>query len=91
MRVRARAKKTATGPGLLDQAPRLTGGRRETVAKSALPAALKRLANELTHQYLVLYSRPASASPAQRVTVSATRPGLTARGTAVKDPDAPGR
>ena len=52
------------GPGLLNQGPRLTGGRRETVAKSALPAALKRLSNELTHQYLVCVLAPGVGQPA---------------------------
>jgi hypothetical protein len=46
---------------------------------------LKQIANELTHQYRVTFARPQSLIPPQRTTVSATKPGLTARGTLVKD------
>jgi hypothetical protein len=77
---------------VLDQGPRLTGGSRESLlVGSALPAALKRLAAELRSQYLVTYARPASLIPPERVTVSATRPGLTARGTLVKEPSLRGQ
>jgi hypothetical protein len=72
---------------VLDEGPRTTGGARESLlATSALPAALKRLANELRHQYRVTYARPQSLIPPERATVSVTRPGLTARGTLVNEP-----
>jgi hypothetical protein len=51
----------------------------------ALGAKLTQLANELTHQYRVTYARPQSLIPPERVTVAAAKPGLTARGTVVKD------
>jgi hypothetical protein len=71
---------------VLDQGPRRSGGARESLlAGSALPGALKRLAADLKHQYRVTYARPQSLIPPERATVSATRPGLTARGTLVKD------
>ena len=71
---------------VLDQGPRRSGGSRESLlAGSALPGSLKRLAADLKHQYRVTYARPQSLIPPERTTVSATRPGLTARGTLVKD------
>lgn len=59
-----------------------TGGRYDNVlAATALPDRLKQVANELTHQYLVTYARPQSLIPPEHITVSAAKPGLTARGT----------
>ena len=43
------------------------------------------LARQLLHQYKVTYARPQSLIPPDRVTVAAAKPGLTARGTLVKD------
>ena len=71
---------------VLDQGPRVSGGAREALlASSALPDTLKRLAADLKHQYRVTYARPQSLIPPEQVTVSATRPGLTARGTLIKE------
>lgn len=71
---------------VLDQGTRDSGGRRDNVLSSmALPAKLTQVAAELTHQYRVTYARPQSLIPPERVTVSATRPGLTARGTPVRE------
>jgi len=71
---------------VLDEGPRTSGGRRDLLlASSALPAALKKLAAELKHQYRVTYARPQSLIPPEVVTVSATRPGLTARGTLIQE------
>ena len=71
---------------VLDEGPRKSGGARESLlAGSALPGSLKRLAADLKHQYRVTYARPQSLIPPERATVSATRPGLTARGTLIKD------
>ncbi len=71
---------------VLDQGPRTTGGRRdEMLAAMALPARLKPLADELMHQYRVTYARPQSLIPPEHVTVAASKPGLTARGTLIKD------
>ncbi len=72
---------------VLDQGPLVSGGARESLlAVSALPTTLKRLASQLKNQYRVTYARPQSLIPPEQVTVKATRPGLTARGTAVKEP-----
>ena len=74
---------------VLDEGPRTTGGRREALLTSmALGGKLKLLADELTHQYKVTYARPQSLIPPEKVTVAAARPGMTARGTLIKE--APG-
>ena len=65
-----------------------TGGRYDNVlAASALPDRLKQVANELTHQYLVTYSRPQSLIPPEHVTITGKRPELVVRGTPVKTKD----
>jgi hypothetical protein len=74
---------------VLDQGPSTTGGRFEHVLTSmALGGKLKQIANELTHQYRVTFARPQSLIPPERTTVSATKPGLTARGTLIKEQQA---
>jgi VWFA-related protein len=71
---------------VLDEGPRATGGRRDDLLTSmALGGKLMQLANELTHQYRVTYARPESLIPPERVTVAAAKPGMTARGTAIKE------
>ena len=71
---------------VLDQGPRTTGGRREELLTSmALDGKLKLLAEELTHQYTVTYAHPPSLIPPERVTVSAAKPGVTARGTLIRE------
>ena len=51
----------------------------------ALDAKLVQLGDELTHQYKVTYARPQSLIPPERVTVAAAKPGVTARGTLIKE------
>ena len=71
---------------VLDEGPRQTGGRREELLTSmALDAKLTQLGDELTHQYKVTYARPQSLIPPERATVVAARPGVTARGTLIKE------
>jgi hypothetical protein len=71
---------------VLDEGPRLTGGRRdELLTSQALDARLTQLADELTHQYKLTYARPQSLIPPERVTVSAAKPGVVARGTLIKE------
>ena len=71
---------------VLDEGPRTSGGARESLlASSALPVTLKRLATDLKHQYRVTYARPQSLIPPEKVTVSASRTGLTARGTLIRE------
>jgi VWFA-related protein len=62
-----------------------TGGRYDNVlAPSALPARLKDVADELTHQYLVTYARPQSLIPPEHVKITGKRADLTVRGTPAK-------
>jgi VWFA-related protein len=71
---------------VLDKGTTDTGGRRDQLlAPSALGDRLTLLARQLLHQYKVTYARPQSLIPPERVTVAAAKPGLTARGTLVKD------
>ena len=71
---------------VIDQGPLTTGGSRSNLLTSmALEGRLRQLANELTHQYKVTYSRPQSLIPPERVTVTAAKQGLTARGTPIKE------
>lgn len=70
---------------VLGQGSHDTGGRYDTVlASSALPTRLKQVAMELTHQFKVTYARPQTLIPPEEVTVTAVKPGLTVRGTAMK-------
>jgi hypothetical protein len=70
---------------VLDRGTHDTGGRFDTVLTSmSLPAEMKQVAAELTHQFKVTYSRPESLIPPEQVTVTALKPGLTVRGTPVK-------
>lgn len=72
---------------VLDEGTRTTGGHRETImASSGLGMRLTQLADEITHQYRVTYARPQSLIPPERIAVSTPRPGLTARGTPIRDP-----
>ncbi len=71
---------------VLDEGPRATGGRRDELLTSmALTGKLKQLADELLHEYRVSYARPQSLIPPEHVTVAPAKPGMTARGTLVKE------
>jgi von Willebrand factor type A domain len=71
---------------VLDRGTSDTGGRRDQLLTGmALNDRLKQLGAQLTHQYRVTYARPQSLIPPERVTVTAARPGLTARGTPAKE------
>jgi VWFA-related protein len=71
---------------VLDEGPRTTGGRHEELLTSmALAGKLTQLGDELTHQYKVTYAHPQSLIPPEKVTVSAAKPGITARGTLIKE------
>jgi VWFA-related protein len=71
---------------VLDRGTEDTGGRvDQLLAPSALKDRLALLARQLLHQYRVTYARPRSLIPPDRVTVSAARPGLVARGTLISD------
>ncbi len=70
---------------VIDEGTQATGGRRDNLLSSmALGPDLAKLAAELATQYLVVYGRPESLIPPERIEVSVSRPGLVARGTPVK-------
>ena len=57
-----------------------TGGRRDNViALTAAASKMKQLAREILTQYVVTYARPDTLIPPEKVEVTVTRPGLTAR------------
>ena len=67
---------------LLDAGPRESGGQRISLLSAhGLDNALDKLAKELRAQYKVVYSRPESLIPPDKVTVAAGKSGLTVRGT----------
>jgi VWFA-related protein len=71
---------------VLDEGPRATGGyNAQLLTGMALTPKLKQLADQLTHQYKLTYSRPESLIPPEKITVSVARPGLAARGTPVRE------
>ena len=66
---------------LLDAGPRESGGQRISLLSAhALDGAMEKLARELKSQYKVVYSRPESLIPPEKVTVSPGKSGLTVRG-----------
>jgi hypothetical protein len=72
-----------------DEGTRVTGGYHEQLLTGmALTPKMAQLAEQLKHQYKVTYARPESLIPPEKVTVSTPKPGLTARGTPVKDQQA---
>jgi Ca-activated chloride channel family protein len=57
-----------------------SGGRRDNVlALTAAADKMKQVASELTNQYVVTYARPERLIPPEKIEVTVTRPGLTAR------------
>jgi VWFA-related protein len=66
---------------LLDQGPAATGGQRiSLLSPSGLDQAMQRLARELSSQYKVVYGRPQSLIPPEKVEVASARPTVTMRG-----------
>ena len=71
---------------VLDRGTSETGGfRDQLLAPSALSDRLKKLADQLMHQYKVTYARPERLIPPEKVTIAASRPGLTAHGVLMKE------
>jgi hypothetical protein len=65
---------------VLAEGPKISGGRRDQLLHPpAIAEALPRLADELLNQYLVTYGRPDTLIPPEKIQVSVSRPGLTAR------------
>lgn len=69
----------------LDAGTRETGGQHVTLlTESAIEPALLRLARELTSQYKVVYGRPESLIPPDKIEVRSARPNVTMRGTPMR-------
>jgi VWFA-related protein len=68
----------------LNEAPRLTGGRRDDLVSSmGLGARLRELANELNNQYRVVYARPGALIPPTSIEVQIRRSELRVRATRI--------
>jgi VWFA-related protein len=66
---------------ILSEGTRASGGQRiNLLSPAAVQATLDRLARELSSQYKVVYGRPESLIPPEKIEVSAKRPGITMRG-----------
>ena len=66
----------------LAQLPEATGGQRhDLLLSTAVPDAMDALANVMTNQYRVVYSRPPGLIPPETISVQMRRADLTARGT----------
>ncbi|HEY7291222.1 MAG TPA: hypothetical protein VH583_15405 [Vicinamibacterales bacterium] len=71
---------------VLDEGPRVTGGYHEQLLTGmALTPKLEQLADQLKHEYKLTYARPESLIPPEKITVSATKADLIARGTPVRE------
>jgi len=69
---------------VLDLGPRASGGRRSSLLTSmALIDELTSIAAELNAQYRVVYARPETLVPPEKIDVAVKQPDWTARGTAV--------
>ena len=67
---------------ILAETTKDTGGQRvNLLTPMAVQPSLERLARELSSQYKVVYGRPESLIPPEKIDVSARRPGITMRGT----------
>ena len=67
---------------VLSDGTRDTGGQRiSLLSEISVQQALDRLGRELSSQYKVVYGRPESLIPPEKIQVSAKRPGITMRGT----------
>ncbi len=71
---------------LLTEGPRATGGQQITLlAANGLDQTLERLARQLLSQYKVVYSRPESLIPPEKIEVSSARAELTMRGSPARE------
>jgi VWFA-related protein len=67
---------------LLDEGPRSSGGQRiNLLSPHGLDPALERLGRELSSQYKVVYGRPESLIPPEKIEVSSGKSGVKMRGT----------
>jgi VWFA-related protein len=75
---------------VLDEGTRATGGRLQRLLSSmSLQSALDSVAAELEAQYHVVYGRPGSLVPPEKIEVTVTAPGATVRWTPAATPARP--
>lgn len=66
---------------VLDVGPKVSGGTRDDIlASQAFEGKLQELAGILKNQYRVVYARPQTLIPPEKVEVSAAKPGIVAAG-----------
>jgi VWFA-related protein len=71
---------------LLTEGPRATGGHYiPLLASTGLDPALERVARQLSSQYKVVYGRPESLIPPEKIEVSSARADLTMRGSPARE------
>ncbi len=71
---------------VLDRGTTDSGGRRDQLLTSmGLDSRLKQLADQLTHEYRVVYAHPDTLIPPEKITITSANPALTARGRVVRD------
>ncbi len=74
---------------VLDRGPRESGGMRfDVLTSQAYEGRLSELATILKSQLRIVYARPESLIPPERIEVSTTKPGLEAHGTPAREPRA---
>jgi hypothetical protein len=70
---------------VLDLGTKDSGGQRiSLLSPMGLDNALDKLARELSSQYKVVYGRPQSLIPPEKLDISSARPGVTLRGTPMR-------
>jgi VWFA-related protein len=70
---------------VLDVVTRESGGQRVTLlSPMALGSAMDKLARELSSQFKVVYGRPQSLIPPEKLEITSARPGVTVRGTPMR-------
>lgn len=71
---------------VIDEGTRNSGGRRQDLLSSmGYRDAVAKVAEDLANQYKIVYGRPGVLVPPRRFEVSVKKPGLTARGTLVRE------
>jgi VWFA-related protein len=77
---------------VLSTAPETSGGRRFSLLSSnAVEATMAKVARHLTSQYKVVYSRPDTLIPPEKIDVTSPRPALTVHGTPARGTGATAR
>ena len=71
---------------VLNTAPAATGGRRfDLLISNAVEATMVKVGQILTSQYKVVYNRPETLIPPEKIDVGTSRPDLTASGTPARE------